>query len=52
MFERSNEVTNVGRAQFTKLVLNMLQLLTFKKLRYAITTIIEQMPNQEGVVST
>ncbi len=52
MLERNNKVTNVGRVQFTKLVLDVFQLLTFKKLHYAITTIIEQMPIQEGLAST
>jgi hypothetical protein len=45
MLEKSNEVTNVGRAQFIKLVMDVLQLLTFEKLHYAITTIIKQMFN-------
>jgi hypothetical protein len=33
MFERSNEVMNVGTTQFTELVLDLLQLLTFDKLQ-------------------
>jgi hypothetical protein len=41
MFERSNEVMNVGRIKFTKLVLDLLQLLTFKKFHFTIITIIE-----------
>ncbi len=52
MFERSNKVTNVGRAQFTKLVLDVLQLFTFEKLHCAIAIIIEQMPSQKGIAST
>jgi hypothetical protein len=52
MLGKSNEVTNVGKAQFTKLVLDVLQLLTFEKLYYAIIIIIEQMPSQEGLVNT
>jgi hypothetical protein len=46
MLERINEVTNVGRPQFVELVLDVLQLLTFEKLHYAIAKIIEHMPNQ------
>jgi hypothetical protein len=45
MLQRSNEVMNVGRAQSTKLVLNLLQLLTFEKLHFTITTIIKHMLN-------
>ncbi len=39
MFERSNEVMNIGRVQFTKLVLDLLQLLTFEKLHFTIAII-------------
>ncbi len=52
MFERSNKVTNVGRVQFTKLVLDIFQLLTFEELQYAITRIMKQVTHQEGLVST
>jgi len=41
MLERSNEVTNIGKTQFTKLVLDLLQLLTFEKLHFTIVIIIE-----------
>jgi hypothetical protein len=41
-FERSNKVTNVKRTKFIELVLNVFQLLTLKKLYYAITRIIKQ----------
>jgi hypothetical protein len=51
MFETNNKVKNVGRAQFTKLVLDVFQLLTFEKLHYAIAIIIEQMPSQKGIAS-
>jgi hypothetical protein len=36
MFERNNKVMNVRRAKFTELVLDVLQLLIFKKFHYAI----------------
>jgi hypothetical protein len=36
MLERSNKVTNVGRIEFTKLVLDLLQLLTFEKFHFTI----------------
>jgi hypothetical protein len=52
MLERSNKVTNVGRTQFIKLVLDVLQLLTVEKFHYAIIAIIKQMPSQEGLTST
>jgi hypothetical protein len=41
MFEKNNKITNVRRAQFTKLVLDLLQLFTFEKLHFTIATIIE-----------
>jgi hypothetical protein len=41
MFERSNEVMNVGRAQFTKLFLYLFQLFTFEKFHFTIAAIIE-----------
>ncbi len=47
----SNKVTNVGRAQFTKLVLNMLQLFTLEEFHYVIIRIMKQVPCQEGLVS-
>ncbi len=49
MFERSNQVTNVGKVQFTKLVLNLLQLFTFEKLHFTIAMIIKYMPSQKGL---
>ncbi len=52
MLERSKKVTNFGRAKFTELVLDLLQLLTFEKLHFNIATIIEQMFSQEGFAST
>jgi hypothetical protein len=41
MLERSNKVMNVGRVKFTELVLDVLQLLTFKEFHYAIARIIK-----------
>ncbi len=52
MLEKKNEVTNVGKVQFIELVLDLLQLLTFEKLHFTITTTIEQMFNQKGLAST
>jgi hypothetical protein len=52
MFERSNKVTNIGRAKFTKLVLDVLQLFTFEKLHYAVARIIKQITRQESLTST
>jgi hypothetical protein len=51
MFERSNKVTNVGKAKFTELVLDVFQLLTLEKLHYAIVRIIKQVTRQEGLAS-
>ncbi len=39
--ERSNKVMNVGSAKFTELVLDVLQLLTFKEFHCAIARIIK-----------
>jgi hypothetical protein len=50
MLERRNKVTNIGKAKFTKLVLDMFQLLTLKELHYAIARIIKQVICQEGLV--
>jgi hypothetical protein len=47
MLERSNKVTNVGRVEFTELVLDLLQLFTFEKLHFTI----EHMLNQKSLVS-
>ncbi len=52
MLERSNEVINVRKAPFTKLVLDVFQLFNVDKLHYAIVTIIEQMPGQESFTNT
>jgi hypothetical protein len=41
MLERSNEVTNVERAKFTELVLDLFQVLTFEKFHFTITTIVK-----------
>jgi hypothetical protein len=41
MFEKNNKVMNIGRAQSTNLVLDLLQLLTFEKLHFTIATIIK-----------
>jgi hypothetical protein len=41
MLEKKNKVTNVMRTKFKKLVLDVLQLFTFKELHYAITKIIK-----------
>jgi hypothetical protein len=50
--ERSNKVLNVGRAKFTKLVLDVLQLFTLEELHYVIAKIIKQVTHQEGLTST
>jgi hypothetical protein len=39
-------------AKFTKLVLDLLQLVTFGELHFTIATIMEQMPSQKGLVGT
>ncbi len=52
MFERNNKVTNFRRAKFIELVLDVFQLLIFKKLHCAITRIIEQVTHQKGFIST
>jgi hypothetical protein len=51
MFEINNKVLNVGRSKFTKLVLDVLQLLTLEKLHYAITKIIHQIICQKDLTS-
>jgi hypothetical protein len=38
-FERNKKVTNVGRVKFIKLVLDVLQLFTLKKLPCAIASV-------------
>jgi hypothetical protein len=40
--ERSNKVMNVGRAKFTKLIMDVLQLFTLEELHYAIAIIIKK----------
>ncbi len=50
--ERSYKVMNVGGAKFTKLVLDVFQLLTLDELHCAITRIIKQITHQEGLAST
>ncbi len=50
--ERSNKVMNVGRAKFTKLVLDVFQLLTLDELHCVITRIIKQVTCQECLIST
>ncbi len=52
MLEKNNKVMNFGRVKFTKLVLDLLQLLIFEKLYFNIATIIEHMFSQEGFTST
>jgi len=52
MLERNNKVTNVGRVKFTKLVLDVFQLLTLEKLHCAIIRIIKHVTCQEGLGST
>jgi len=52
MLERNNKVTNVGTVKFTKLVLDVFQLLTFEELHCAIIRIIKQVTCQEGIGST
>jgi hypothetical protein len=49
--ERSNKVTNVERAKFTKLILDLLQLLTLEEIPYAILRIIKQVTWQEGIIN-
>jgi len=48
---RSLCVTNVGKAKFIELVLDVFQLLTLEKLHYAIVRIIKQVTRQEGLAS-
>jgi hypothetical protein len=52
MFERSKKVTNIGKAKFTELVLDVFQLLTLEKLHYAIVRIIKQVTHQKGLANT
>jgi hypothetical protein len=52
MLEKNNKVTNIGRVQFTEIVLDLPHLPTFEKLHFTITTIIKQMPSQESLTST
>jgi hypothetical protein len=40
--KRNNKVTNVGRAKFIELVINVLQLFTLEELHYAIARFIKQ----------
>jgi hypothetical protein len=49
--ERSNKVTNVERDKFTKLILDLLQLLTLEEIPYAILRIIKQVTWQEGIIN-
>jgi hypothetical protein len=51
MLERINKVLNVGRAKFIELVLNVLQLLTFEELHYAIIRIIKQLTRLKGLIN-
>jgi len=50
--KKNNKVTNIWRAKFTKLVLDVLELLTFGELHSAIAKIIKQVTCQEGLAST
>jgi hypothetical protein len=52
MLARSNKVTKVGKIQFTKLVLDVLWLLTIEELHRAIVIIIKHMLSQEGLINT
>jgi len=50
--KKNNKVTNIGRANFTKLVLDVLELLTFGEFHFAIVKIIKQVTCQEGLANT
>jgi len=52
MLARNNEVTNVGKIQFTKLVLDVLWLFTVEKLHRATTIIIKHILSQKVLVNT